>query len=99
MKKVGPKRKRARQKISIGQRNRQLYFFNKGLPCALCGVAFKTEKEITMDHIVPKSKGGPDHMSNYQPAHLACNIARGNKDMEPKAEPKEALQSENSSQD
>ena len=28
---------------------------------------------ITIDHIKPKSKGGPDHVSNYAPMCYVCN--------------------------
>lgn len=32
-----------------------------------------------IDHIVPKSSGGPDHLSNYVPACERCNISKGAK--------------------
>lgn len=33
---------------------------------------------MTKDHIIPKSKGGRDHISNYQTMCEACNFAKGN---------------------
>lgn len=33
---------------------------------------------MTKDHILPKSKGGKDHISNYQPMCVRCNKAKGN---------------------
>lgn len=33
---------------------------------------------MTKDHIVPKSKGGPDMVSNMQPMCVHCNKAKGN---------------------
>lgn len=33
---------------------------------------------MTKDHILPKSKGGQDHVENYQPMCVRCNKAKGN---------------------
>jgi 5-methylcytosine-specific restriction endonuclease McrA len=32
----------------------------------------------TVEHIVPRSKGGANHISNYSCACFACNTERGN---------------------
>ena len=42
--------------------------------CHLCG----TRGATTADHLVPRSKGGTDQLSNLRPAHGACNYSRGN---------------------
>ena len=34
---------------------------------------------MTKDHIVPKSRGGADLMSNYQMMCCTCNVVKGNK--------------------
>ena len=34
---------------------------------------------LTKDHIVPKSKGGPDRLENYQVMCESCNSRKGNK--------------------
>jgi 5-methylcytosine-specific restriction endonuclease McrA len=34
---------------------------------------------MTKDHIIPKSKGGIDDISNYQTMCEPCNMAKGNK--------------------
>lgn len=47
--------------------------------CSLCGLKFKSPDEATLDHIVPKSKNGKNHWSNYQLAHSHCNAKKGNK--------------------
>lgn len=33
---------------------------------------------MTKDHIIPKSKGGKDHITNYQTMCETCNFAKGN---------------------
>jgi 5-methylcytosine-specific restriction endonuclease McrA len=47
----------------------------KGTVCHLCGLAGAT----TADHVTPRSKGGPDALDNLEPAHRACNSARGDR--------------------
>lgn len=34
---------------------------------------------LTKDHVVPRSKGGPDKLSNYQTMCAPCNVRKGNK--------------------
>lgn len=41
--------------------------------CAICEKPFKTKKDITIDHIIPLSKGGTDMLENMQLAHYECN--------------------------
>lgn len=46
--------------------------------CALCGNPIMCERDLSMDHIVPKSRGGSDELCNMQPAHRKCNELKGN---------------------
>lgn len=48
--------------------------------CNLCGVHFEF-RNLTIDHIVPKSKGGQDLETNLQLLCQACNSSKGAKDM------------------
>ena len=41
--------------------------------CVKCG----EKKPLTVDHILPISKGGPDIASNIQPLCLSCNSSKG----------------------
>lgn len=47
------------------------------LTCALCGEPITKRHEISVDHIVPKSKGGATDYHNFQPAHARCNNKKG----------------------
>ncbi len=33
----------------------------------------------SIDHVVPLSRGGSNHPSNLQLAHLLCNLSKGNR--------------------
>ena len=48
--------------------------------CAGCGVLFPF-RNMTVDHIIPKSKGGQDNEENLQLLCGACNSMKGNRDM------------------
>lgn len=43
--------------------------------CHLCGFPGAD----TVDHLIPRSKGGTNHPSNLAPAHMSCNGRRGNR--------------------
>jgi len=45
--------------------------------CGLCGLPVELEKS-QIDHIQPRSLGGPCHYDNYQIAHDTCNSSKGN---------------------
>ncbi len=41
--------------------------------CQLCGKKIENERDVSIDHIIPKSKGGNWHFNNLQLAHKKCN--------------------------
>ena len=47
--------------------------------CELCGVSSR-EKQIDVDHIVPRSKGGGNHKSNLQALCRTCNAQKKDRD-------------------
>lgn len=49
--------------------------------CQYCGHKFSTE-ELTIEHIVPRSKGGRNTWENLVAACIPCNRKKGNKDLE-----------------
>ena len=56
---------------------REVYLRDKGI-CGICGCPVSLE-EVTLDHIIPLSKGGEHSYRNIQLAHLSCNSAKGAK--------------------
>lgn len=49
--------------------------------CGICNKTIKKMQNLTIDHIVPKSKGGSHDYANLQAAHRRCNALKG--DVEP----------------
>ena len=47
--------------------------------CELCGIS-ADEKNIEVDHILPKSLGGKDDLTNFQALCYSCNAAKRNTD-------------------
>ena len=45
--------------------------------CAYCG----SKDFLTVDHLIPVSKGGPDCITNLVPACSFCNASKGNRDV------------------
>lgn len=57
-----------------------------GLRCWLCHGRFHKHDPITIDHAIPKSRGGSNALHNLRLAHLSCNGERGDiQRTEPKA--------------
>ncbi len=70
-------RKRGHRPIS-GSIRFQVLAAAKGR-CELCGIS-NEEKMLEVDHIMPKSLGGKDDLSNYQALCYSCNAAKRNTD-------------------
>ena len=52
-------------------------FKRDGMMCLACG--HNVEKDLTIDHIIPKSKGGTNDAINLQTLCFICNGLKGNK--------------------
>lgn len=56
-----------------------------GPDCRLCGevvdlsLSYPDPMSRAVDHIIPRSLGGPDQVSNYQISHSACNNRKKNR--------------------
>lgn len=46
-------------------------------PCRYCGVELREPKQISIDHLIPLSRGGTDHTHNLKAMHTSCNKAKG----------------------
>lgn len=72
-----------RKKLPIAYKKR-VWSINRlvaeyGGECYLCHKTFNNKSDITIDHLIPKSKGGDDSIENLRLAHEKCNQAK--KDM------------------
>lgn len=53
--------------------------------CGICGdpidpsLKWPNPKSVSLDHIIPISRGGEHSMKNTRASHLGCNIGRGNR--------------------
>jgi len=50
--------------------------------CYYCGCDDSELNPLTLDHVVPRSKGGSNKMSNKVPSCRSCNSSKGNKSLE-----------------
>ena len=50
--------------------SRQAVFFRDGYTCQYCG---KATKQLTLEHVVPRSRDGPHVWENIVSACMACN--------------------------
>lgn len=53
-----------------------------GSICHLCLKLIESDAEFSIDHVIPRSKGGDDSIENLRPAHRKCNYSRGAMDIE-----------------
>ena len=52
-----------------------------GRVCAYCGKEITNENDLTLDHVIPVSKGGKDSSENLVIACKACNSEKANLDV------------------
>lgn len=60
------------QKLFILEKKRKSVFEKTSGICYLCGKPVKYDN-FSIDHFIPKSKGGSNHYSNLYPTHKKCN--------------------------
>ena len=62
-----------KQEITFNRRN---LYARDGNRCQYCGKRFPTS-ELSLDHVVPRSRGGPSTWENIVCACLRCNVHKG----------------------
>ncbi len=61
---------------STTHRHKDFIFKRDNYTCHYCGKKFPKSK-LHIDHIIPKSKGGKDGVSNFTTACIKCNLLKG----------------------
>lgn len=61
----------AERKIMVWQRDKWR--------CRYCGEKLKSKAQATVDHVIPRSKGGSNRMANLVTACVPCNQAKADK--------------------
>ncbi len=62
-------------------RNKRTLYGEQGGHCNGCNVHFR-QNNLTVDHIIPRSRGGTDHIGNLQLLCGHCNSVKGNRGMD-----------------
>jgi len=65
-------------KIMNEKPSRSMIYTRDENKCQYCGVT----RNLTIDHVIPKSKGGDDSWENLVVACVSCNTKKGNKLLE-----------------
>ena len=66
----------------IRRERRLAIYLRDGLSCVYCGSGIEDEGiTLSLDHILPVSKGGRDNNENLVTACAKCNRSRGNRDL------------------
>lgn len=81
-----PCRKRQNRGLDIKPADRLAIYQRDCWVCGFCGGAVDPSLKSpdpwapSLDHIIPRSKGGPDDETNLRIVHRYCNGVRGNRD-------------------
>lgn len=81
---VNPRPDKDQDALTKGDKMRRRLIARDGEDCWFCGKPMGDD--CTIEHLVPKSKGGSNRLDNYALAHAACNHLAANKPLVAKIE-------------
>lgn len=64
-------------KRSTLKKLRQDLFCGVSVVCYLCNQKITCNRDLTLDHVLPRCLGGKSSRHNLKPAHLVCNRKKG----------------------
>ena len=64
-----------RHRTRLNKPNRSRIYKRDGYECVYCG----SKKQLTLDHVIPKSRGGRNEWTNLVTCCFKCNLKKGNK--------------------
>lgn len=65
-----------KRKTPIVKFSRQNLYIRDGGRCQYCGASYE-EKELTYDHVIPRSRGGQTEWTNVVTCCVRCNLKKG----------------------
>lgn len=65
----------------ITQNRRLAIYLRDGLACCYCGESVENGITLTLDHVLPRSKGGDNSTGNLVTACHRCNSVRGDRSL------------------
>lgn len=63
----------------IRDEKRLAIYLRDGLACAYCGATVEDGAQLSLDHLLPRSKGGSNKADNLVTCCTRCNSSRGNR--------------------
>ncbi len=63
----------------ITPKKRLAIYLRDGLACVYCGASVETGTKLSLDHLVPSSKGGSNGQTNLITCCSHCNSSRGSR--------------------
>jgi len=67
-----------KNKSSVSKGKKSYVFMRDKHSCLACG----TKENLTLDHIIPRSKGGSNDVDNLQVLCQHCNLAKGTNNLD-----------------